>query len=138
MRMRKLGKGQTVVFCVPKEIAAKISRCAPKSTSAGIAKSDILHWAITETWTDMHRSMPLWASQGVRFVHQDALWKEAQDATSKTVLPQQQAKAFLEPEAQSLEDRYSPSIYQGASLFTGEPSTRTLIESSSDARSSRI
>ncbi|TKA74099.1 hypothetical protein B0A55_11065 [Friedmanniomyces simplex] len=119
MRMRKLGKGPTVVFCVPKEIAAKIFRCDAKSTSSGIAKSDILHWAITETWTDMRRSMPLWASQGVRFVRQDGLWKEAQDATSKTVLPQQQAKAFLESEAQSLEDRYSPSFYQGVSLFTG-------------------
>ncbi|TKA72547.1 hypothetical protein B0A55_07749 [Friedmanniomyces simplex] len=99
MSMRKLGKGQTVVFCVPELIAAKISRFALKSTSAGIAKPDILHWAITETWTDMRRSMPLWASQGVHFDRQDALWKVAQDATSTTVLPQQQAKAFLEPEA---------------------------------------
>ncbi|TKA64819.1 hypothetical protein B0A55_11903 [Friedmanniomyces simplex] len=80
MRMRKLGKGQTEVFCVPAEIAAKISLCTAKPAGSWIEVSDILHWTISETW---------------------------------------EAKAFLEDEAQSLEDRYRPSVDPAGSLFAG-------------------
>ncbi|KAK0247652.1 hypothetical protein LTS09_017198 [Friedmanniomyces endolithicus] len=117
MRMRKLGKGQTVVFCVPAEIEAKILLCTTKPRSSRIEICDILHWTIaSETWTDMRRSMPLWAAQGVRFDRQDRLWKQAQNQ-GRTILSQEQAAAFLEDEAQSLEDRYRPSTGLTTSLF---------------------
>ncbi len=117
MRMRKLGKGQTVVFCVPAEIKAKILLCTTKPTRSRIEICDILHWTITsETWTDMRRSMPLWAAQGVRFDRQDRLWKQAQNQ-GRTILSPQQAAAFLEDEAQSLENRYRPSTGLTTSLF---------------------
>ncbi|KAK0877257.1 hypothetical protein LTR87_008871 [Friedmanniomyces endolithicus] len=117
MRMRKLGKGQTVVFCVPAEIHAKILLCTSKATSSRIEICDILHWTIaSETWTDMRRSMPLWAAQGVRFDRQDRLWRQAQNQ-GRTILSPQQAAAFLEDEAQSMEDRYRPSTDLTTSLF---------------------
>ncbi|KAK1819431.1 hypothetical protein LTR12_006132 [Friedmanniomyces endolithicus] len=94
MRMRKLGKGQTVVFCVPAEIEAKILVCTSKPIGSRIEICDILLWTIaSETWTDMRRSIPLWAAQGVRF------------------------DPFLEDEAQSLESRYRPSTSLTTSLF---------------------
>ncbi|TKA55092.1 hypothetical protein B0A55_13427, partial [Friedmanniomyces simplex] len=128
MRMRKLGKGQTVVFCVPAEIEAKISLCTSKPTGSRIEISDILHWAISETWTDMRRSMPPWAAQGVRFVHQNALWEQARD-DGRTTLSQQQAKEFLEDEAQSLEARYRPSSDLAApSLFASAEENLKRIE----------
>ncbi|KAK0270797.1 hypothetical protein LTR35_013849 [Friedmanniomyces endolithicus] len=117
MRMRNLGKGQTVVFCVPAEIHAKILLCTSKATSFRIEICDILHWTIaSETWTDMRRSMPLWAAQGVRFDRQDRLWRQAQNQ-GRTILSPQQAAAFLEDEAQSLEDRHRPSTDFTTSLF---------------------
>jgi hypothetical protein len=68
----------------------------------------------------MRRSMPLRASQGVRIVRQDAPWKEAQDATSKTVLPQWQANASLEPGAQNLEDHYSVGLPRRLAIHGAE------------------
>ncbi|KAK4892493.1 hypothetical protein LTR27_008957 [Elasticomyces elasticus] len=120
MRMRKLGKGQTVVFCVPSEIKARIAACTAKPLSSRIVVRDILHWTISETWADMRRSMPLWAAQGVRFVRQDALWKNAQDREGCTTLSRDQAKAFREEEAQSLKTRYKPTPGVVKSLFKGQ------------------
>nr|POE46996.1 hypothetical protein CFP56_00328 [Quercus suber] len=113
MRMRKLGKGQTVVFCVPEEIRSRIIERTSKSSSERIAVTDILRWAITETWTDIRRSMPLWAVQGRRFEHHNELWQQAHE-NGKTSLSKQSAEAFLESEAQSVEDRYRPNA--GASV----------------------
>ncbi|KAK5738334.1 hypothetical protein LTR17_006053 [Elasticomyces elasticus] len=62
--------------------------------------------------------MPLWAAQGVRFVRQNALWEKAQGSDGRTSLSPQQAKGFLEDEAQSLEDRYRPSADAADSMFT--------------------
>ncbi|TKA23809.1 hypothetical protein B0A54_17893 [Friedmanniomyces endolithicus] len=66
----------------------------------------------------MRRSMPLWAVQGERFIRQNALWEQAQDNDGHTSLSQQTAKAFLENEAQTLEDRYRPSVDPAGSLLT--------------------
>ena len=102
MRMRKLGKGQSVIFCIPEEIQIKILEHTSKLRSTDIEVSDVLIWAIVETWADMRRSMPLWATQGRRYESHKAYLKNGADTTVK------QAKAFLENEAQSLEDRYQP------------------------------
>ncbi|KAB2100064.1 hypothetical protein AG0111_0g11729 [Alternaria gaisen] len=67
MRMRKLGKGQSIVFCIPEEIQTKILQCISKSCSTEIEVSDLLAWAIAETWADMRRNIPLWAAQGHRY-----------------------------------------------------------------------
>ena len=101
MRMRKLGKGQSVVFCIPEEIQTKVLERNSKSQSPEIEIPDVLIWAITETWADMRRSIPLWATQGRRYEdHRNSLNGEETTA--------EQAKAFLEKESQSLEDRYRP------------------------------
>ncbi|KAL7940490.1 hypothetical protein V8C42DRAFT_362285 [Trichoderma barbatum] len=99
MRMRKLGKGQSVIFCIPKEIEQKIlmHRTSGFLCSEQIIVSDVLCWTISETWLDLRRTVPLWLAQGVRFYEQDALWKERKNS-----------QKFLEDEAQSLELRYRP------------------------------
>lgn len=105
MRMRKLGQGQSVVFCVPPEIKTKI--LARTSKPGNIDVSDVLSWAVSESCMDMQRSMPLWAAQGERFVHQSTLWNEAR-TSGETQMSEDQANRFLEHEAQSLEHRYRP------------------------------
>ncbi|KAF8851671.1 hypothetical protein BDZ45DRAFT_140606 [Acephala macrosclerotiorum] len=107
MRMRKLGKGQSVVFCVPEEIKTKILTRTSKSNGTDIDVSDVLSWAISETFADTRRSMPLWAVQGQRFEQQNAIWAEAR-VNNGMLMSKTLADKFLEDESQSLNDRYRP------------------------------
>ena len=67
---------------------------------------DVLVCAIVETWDDAHRSLPLWATQGLRHQHQEVVW----DQVEKTgELSDQELQDYLEDEAQSLEQRYRPA-----------------------------
>ncbi|UPX10701.1 uncharacterized protein EKO05_0001343 [Ascochyta rabiei] len=99
MRLRKLGKGQSVVFVAPEEISTRICELTQRQQGALITVTDVLCWSIGETWLDLSRSMPLWAVQGHRYERHKYLLDGA-----KTTLAQ--AQSFLEDEAQSIEDRY--------------------------------
>ena len=55
MRMRKLGKGQSVVFCIPDEIRRRIQELTKQPIDADISVSDVLRWAISETFIDIRR-----------------------------------------------------------------------------------
>ncbi|KAI6614332.1 hypothetical protein MCOR14_011449 [Pyricularia oryzae] len=113
MRMRKLGKGQTVVFCIPPEIRVKILQKVHKDEDDSIELADVLHWAITETWADIQRSIPLWAVQGRRFGHQKHLWDQSQNGNlSVASMSPQQAIKFQEKEALTIEDLYKPGERQ--------------------------
>ncbi|KAH9434725.1 hypothetical protein MCOR02_003688 [Pyricularia oryzae] len=113
MRMRKLGKGQTVVFCIPPEIKVKILQKVHKDEDESIELADVLHWAITETWVDIQRSIPLWAVQGRRFGHQKHLWDQSQEGNqSAASMSPLQAVKFQEDEAQTIEDLYKPGERQ--------------------------
>lgn len=103
--MRKLGKGQSVVFCVPKEVETTILAMRGKNEDSHINVSDVLLWAVSETWSDIRRSMPLWAVQGTRFERQQELW---QSYRQSEYLTSTEAEQFLEPECQTLEQRYRP------------------------------
>lgn len=113
MRMRKLGKGQTVVFCISQEIQAKIMedkelrgrKAALRSSD--IKVKDVILWSISETHMELRRSMPLWAVQGERFFRQHKLWQQACQ-NGCTVLSKGHAEKFQEKEAQSLDDRFRP------------------------------
>ena len=107
MRMRKLGKGQSVIFCIPEEVKSNILELSGKSDQSDIEVSDVLRWAIAETWIDTKRSMPLWATQGQRFERQCTLWNEARQK-NQLHMTTSQAKKFLEPESRTLEHRYRP------------------------------
>ncbi|CAK7226304.1 hypothetical protein SBRCBS47491_006184 [Sporothrix bragantina] len=106
MRMRKLGQGQSVVFCVPGEIQDKIR--AVRGVSPGdITVPDVLAWSIHETQQELHKYMPLWAMHGRRFAWQNALW--AGSATNMTYnMTHKLALKFKEVEARSLDQRYLP------------------------------
>lgn len=117
--MRKLGKGQSLIFCVPPEIQTKIqeaeaaNQAVPlfnnRQRNQHICVPQVIKWAISETSTDLWRSTSLWAAQGRRFDRQKAVWLEAGngDATLMTAL---QAAKLLENESPSLEQRYRPHV----------------------------
>ncbi|KAK2624987.1 hypothetical protein QTJ16_005356 [Diplocarpon rosae] len=118
MRMRQLGKGQSVVFCIPQEIRDKILERSSKGDQMSLGVSDVLEWAISETFADIRRSMPLWMTQGQRFERQTAIWAEARAASNRS-FSKNIAEKFLEDEAQSLEDRYRPR-FETHDIISGE------------------
>ncbi|RMZ83548.1 hypothetical protein DV738_g1146, partial [Chaetothyriales sp. CBS 135597] len=69
---------------------------------------------IQETWTDIRRSMPLWAVQGERFEYQCQLWAAARTG-GESQMSRSQAEKFLEDESFSLESRYRPSRHGSVS-----------------------
>ena len=108
MTLRKLEYGQRVVFCIPEEIGTKIREHKRFSNNTDIFVTDVLSWTISETYQQMGRNMPLWITQGRRFVRQELLWMEmyhdqVEDGTAH------HARNFLEHDAQGLESRYWPS-----------------------------
>lgn len=107
MRMRKLGSGQSLVFCVPHEVETRIRMQDPSTQNQKIDIKAILAWTISETWQEMKQSMPVWASQGRRFERQRILWDMARRRQGLKV-KQDLAEKFLENEAQTLEYRYMP------------------------------
>ncbi len=102
MRLRKLGKGQSVVFMASEEICSKICERTNQKFDEPITVDNMLCWNIYETWLDLSRSMPLWAVQAHRYETRKHLLNGSATTLS-------QAQQFLEDEAQSIEDRYSPS-----------------------------
>lgn len=107
--MRKLGKGQSVVFCVPREIEQKIKeQQGPVSEhERAITVSDVIYWVITETFVDLRRSVPLWFAQGIRF-HKQEVWGNEPNEPDSEPARRQWASQFLEDEAQTLDQRYRP------------------------------
>ncbi|KAH7413550.1 hypothetical protein DE146DRAFT_761789 [Phaeosphaeria sp. MPI-PUGE-AT-0046c] len=101
MRMRKLGKGQTVVFYIPEEVQKKIEKWQFKTQVGEIEVSDVLSWTISETWADLRHSMPMWATQGRRYEDHKHLLNGSQTTID-------QANRFLEDEAQTIDYRYRP------------------------------
>lgn len=108
--MRKLGKGQSVVFCIPKEIEHKIITLkGSQSLAEEIETADVLCWVMMETCHDLRRSVPLWLTQGLRFSRQKVIWNEGVGSmTSKDKDHCDWMSKFLEDEAQSIDTRYRP------------------------------
>lgn len=99
MRMRKLGHGQSVVFCAPPEIHQKILKCASKPPTAPVAVSDVLKWSMQETCANTRKLVPIWAKQGISYQRRYVAWQYSRD--TGRLKP-----AMLEPEAQTLEERF--------------------------------
>lgn len=121
--MRKLGKWQSVVFCVPNEIQQKVSSLPHVHNPTEIDVSDVLEWAISETFVDLHRGIWLWANQGRRHQRHQLLWEKAY-VNGSTAFDAAHAEKFLEEEAQTLDSRYRPA----------QQASEELIHSSDNAR----
>ena len=107
--MRKLGHGQSVIFCVPQEIKTKIKELRSESDDAfndEIQVLEILEWSIRETFTSLERGVQLWANQGRRHKRDQILWTKFTGRTE--TLSADEATQFLKPEAQTILQRYQP------------------------------
>lgn len=97
MRMRKLGKGQSVVFCAPIDIRRKILECAKRTVSHEIEVKDVLLWCIKNTLDHIRKCVVPWAIQGKRHYERLAILSE-----NPGIIPE----SIQEPESQTLEERY--------------------------------
>jgi hypothetical protein len=104
--MRKLGRGQSVMFIGPPEIENRIIRRTGKDNGEPIEVIDVLDWSISETWAHTRRCIPLWAMQGLRYQRHSKVWSELLEAGAERS-PIDIAQSFLEREALSIEKRYS-------------------------------
>ena len=123
--MRNLGNGQSVVFCIPQEIKFNILTLNGKNSKLDINVLDVLCWAVTETWRETRRSIPLWAVQGRRFERQLELWHNAHQ-DNPTGMTESQAESFLEPESQTLENRYRPGHGDSPTMHPSPDRNRNL------------
>ncbi|KAK4211357.1 hypothetical protein QBC37DRAFT_389750 [Rhypophila decipiens] len=136
MRMRKLGKGQSVTFIVSPEMQKRIHKIRGTGEEQPLVVSDVVAWALWETWNEEERNMPLWAVQGTRNVNQENIWRQAE--ASRDGFTASHARQYLEPDAMSLEKRYraKPTGMEG-DAGVSELLNDLSIGSSSDLASDR-
>ncbi|KAI5839418.1 hypothetical protein DFP73DRAFT_211814 [Morchella snyderi] len=96
MRMRKLGHGQSVLFCASPEIHRKILNITRNPYGS---VSDVLHWCMTETCISNRNNVPIWAKQGFSFHRRDLAYYKTRDS-------KEFPDSLREQEAKSLEERF--------------------------------
>ena len=103
--MRKLGHGHSVMFFAPHEVDQRIRELVAKGNRIPITTPDVLHWAIHETWSDIHQQAPQWAQQGMSHQSRYDTWTRF---CENKATPEELADAWVQPELKSLEDMYMP------------------------------
>ncbi|KAF3925709.1 hypothetical protein AA313_de0204157 [Arthrobotrys entomopaga] len=103
MRMRKLGKGHSVVFCAPPDIESKILAISNKLRVENV---DILKWVLRETCHQTKKNASLWAAQGGNYIERKLAQREY-DLTQDWKLLRDR---LFEPERLSLQDLYTVKV----------------------------
>ncbi|KAH9017600.1 hypothetical protein EDB84DRAFT_1276503 [Lactarius hengduanensis] len=130
MRMRQLGKGQSVVFFAPGEVDRRIRGLIPRGQESdnGVQVIDILRWTMHETCWDIAHHLPHWAQQGVDHHRRFSASRRYDSTGDLGVL----RNSWLQPESKTLEEMYEPvPRAQGAGLGSGIndiPSLRERLE----------
>ncbi|KAH9038807.1 hypothetical protein EDB85DRAFT_392096 [Lactarius pseudohatsudake] len=151
MRMRQLGKGQSVMFFAPGEVDRRIRSLIPRGqepdvkreqlllafvglspriqeSGNGVRVIDILRWAMHETCWDIGHHLPHWAQQGVDHHRRFSAYKQYDSTGDLGVL----RNSWLQRESRTLEEMYEPAPNaQIAGLspeIKGVPSLRERLE----------
>ncbi|KAI9441030.1 hypothetical protein H4582DRAFT_2128066 [Lactarius indigo] len=130
MRMRQLGKGQSVVFFAPGEVDRRIRGLIPggQESDKGVCVTDILRWAMHETCWDIGHYLPHWAQQGVDHHRRFSAYKQYNSTGNLDVLK----NSWVQRESRTLEEMYEPtSNAQVVGLspeINGIPSLRERLE----------
>lgn len=90
------------MFCASADIHRKILSCNDKDCDEIVRVPDVLKWSIEETHISTRKACPLWATQGLRYQHQESLALPYKH----TPIPQETAESMLEKEAQTITERY--------------------------------
>ncbi|KAF5344594.1 hypothetical protein D9758_013920 [Tetrapyrgos nigripes] len=101
MRMRQLGKGQSVMFLASYEVDQKIRRIADLDDNASVTSFHVLTWTYTETVADVERYIPHWLGQGVDYMKRKAAWDHFSVSGRVGDL-----SVWKQPEARTLQQMY--------------------------------
>jgi len=107
MRMRQLGKGQSVMFFAPGEVDRRIRDLIPRGQESenGVCVIDILRWAMRETCWDIAHNLPHWAQQGADHHRRFSAYKMYFTGRVRVV-----RNSWLQPELKTLEEMYEPVL----------------------------
>lgn len=132
--MRKLGHGQSILFCGPPEIHQKILQLSEKTSNDPIEVRDVLLWSISETCINARKLLPIWAKQGIGYQKRLEAWDNIE--VLKEFPPN-----LLEKEAKTLEEHYGHSSESGGLdtiLETSKTRHRELLEIMEKCRMFRV
>ncbi|KAF8326322.1 uncharacterized protein EI90DRAFT_2975813 [Cantharellus anzutake] len=128
MRMRRLGKGQSVLFLAPPDVDRKIRKFSKKTHGERIDVYDVLSWSIRETCAGLRRYSCDWREQGIHYIDRrcacEEFWTSSIPRTSVlakweefwiSFIPRISvlAKYWLRPELKSLEEMYGAPSSSG-------------------------
>lgn len=104
--MRKLGHGQSVMFCAPPEVDRRIREVGGLNQSDSVKIIDVLRWTMLESCEDILNHAPHWAQQGIdhhiRKISEMRYLTQGGDVEGLR-------SAWLQPEARTLEELYGVS-----------------------------
>ncbi|KAF9260099.1 hypothetical protein L218DRAFT_1003041 [Marasmius fiardii PR-910] len=110
MRMRKLGRGQSIVYMAPRDVDSVIRERAKKGDDEIISSRDVVLWAMLETCADIKHYVPHWVQQGVDFAAREEGWKKLAAVPEDPLQALEAIKSsWLRPEARSLQEMYNDS-----------------------------
>ncbi|KAK7433509.1 hypothetical protein VKT23_020749 [Stygiomarasmius scandens] len=115
MRMRKLGRGQSVVLFAPFKIDQQIRQIAGVEGDAHVSMLNVLEWVYSETMDDIERHLPHWIKQGADYIHREKGWNNFRASKFKSI---HELEVWRQPEAQTLEEMYGIKSIREAS-YTG-------------------
>ncbi|KAG6887769.1 hypothetical protein C0992_010818 [Termitomyces sp. T32_za158] len=108
MRMRQLGRGQSVVFFAPREVDRSIRACElyPLEPSVQVSTADILRWTMWQTCGHIRRYLPHWAQQGIEYNRRNDAWVFYEGDPSASGSLEKLRSSWEEPDARSLGEMY--------------------------------
>ncbi|OAA53732.1 hypothetical protein ISF_08671 [Cordyceps fumosorosea ARSEF 2679] len=109
MRMRSLGKGQTLVFYLSFEAENNIRVLLQLSDKQPIAVEHIVQWSIVQTQTSIARQMPLWAKQGRRYEKKNKAWNYVLNMKNPSADSYEGIEqSFIQKDVNNVEKSYAP------------------------------
>jgi len=106
--MRQLGNGQSVMFFAPPEVDMAIRQEVGKTARDVIITEDIIQWCMVETCNDIEHHAPAWAEQGADYIARRHALDTLPQEVSETGQFDTLRSAWLQREAQPLDDMYMP------------------------------
>ncbi|KAL9104009.1 MAG: hypothetical protein Q9163_000987 [Psora crenata] len=108
MRLRQLGKSQSVVFLAPPEVHQSIHDLRKKRFGDHIDSYDVICWLLEQTCSGIEQIQPLHYSQGIHFCRRAQGALENPDFLANSEQRKTYLRVLRESEQQTLEQLYKP------------------------------
>jgi hypothetical protein len=134
MRLRLLGKTQSVSFFSPPEVHQSIldlRKAAKARVDMSLCSVDVVRWLIEQTCNGIEQLEPLYFNQGLNYLQRTQAKLEFPDFLENAVSRKAYLDVVRSKELQSLQQLYEPKYQQRGTPIkasTFEPCLRTLVD----------